>query len=193
MSGPTGGPNGELQNLHLGALGSVRQNRRSRLARRSLVSRPRASSSPSIWFGQYVRSGKSVRRIQAMNEPIVFISRFRLRDGQADAFAAAFSDAAASIAVGKPRTSLYAAYLDETNSDVRIVHAFPDAAAMTAHFTGSDKRAASIAGLVEYAGFQVLGRAPAAAVGQLRAEAGALGVGLELHPRSLGGFIRGTA
>src|SRR5436190_23606321 len=46
-SGPIGGPNGEVQILQRGALGSIRQKRRRRRALWSEVSRLRACSSDS--------------------------------------------------------------------------------------------------------------------------------------------------
>ena len=85
-----------------------------------------------------------------MAEPIVFISRLRLRDGAADPFAAMFRNAVAAIADSKPRTALFSAYLDADRTEVAIIHVFPDAAAMADHFEGSDDRAGTIADLVEY-------------------------------------------
>ena len=128
-----------------------------------------------------------------MAEPIVFISRFRLRAGAADAFERAFDAAIELIAESKPRTATYAAYIDDEESELRIVHAFSDAAAMSAHFEGADERARSIAGLVEPAGFEVFGPAPTSAVDMLRQAAGSAGVVLRVFPRCIGGFLRASA
>jgi len=125
-----------------------------------------------------------------MAEPIVFISRFRIRAGAADAFAKAFIEGIALIAEAKPRTALFAAYVGGSESELRIVHAFPDAEAMSSHFAGSDERASSIAELVEPAGFEVFGPAPAPAVEQLEREAIASGAELRTFPECLGGFLR---
>ena len=128
-----------------------------------------------------------------MAEPIVFISRFRLRPGAADAFAIAFGAAVGPIAASKPRTAMFVAYVDADESEVRIVHTFPDADAMSAHFEGSDERANSITDLVEPMGFEVFGPAPTTAVDQLRREASEAGTGLSVFPRSLGGLLRAPA
>jgi hypothetical protein len=90
----------------------------------------------------------------------------------------------------KPRTALFAAYADETGSDVRIVHAFPDAAAMALHFEGSDERTTSVSELYTPAGFEIYGRAPAAAIDQLRREAAMASVGVDNFPDPIGGFLR---
>jgi hypothetical protein len=128
-----------------------------------------------------------------MAEPIVFISRFRIRAGALDAFAEAFESAIALIAETKARTATYAAYSNEEETELRIVHAFPDAAAMSVHFEGADERARSIADLVELAGYEVFGPAPTSAVDLLRRSAGAAGVALFVHPRCIGGFLRAPA
>jgi hypothetical protein len=78
-----------------------------------------------------------------MTEPIVFISRNRILPGKRAEFAAAYAQGVGMIGSSKPRTALFAAYVDETGTDVRIVHAFPDAAAMALHFEGSDERTTS--------------------------------------------------
>jgi hypothetical protein len=128
-----------------------------------------------------------------MTEPIVFISRNRILPGKRAEFAAAYAQGVGMIGSSKPRTALFAAYVDETGTEVRIVHAFPDAAAMALHFEGSDERTASVSELYAPAGFEIYGRAPAAAIDQMRREAAMAGVGLDVFPDPIGGFIRAPA
>jgi hypothetical protein len=123
-------------------------------------------------------------------EPIVFISHSRVAPGRRDDFGTAYARAIDLIASTKPRTALFAAYLDETEATVSIVHVFPDAAAMNDHFMGSDERTASVAELIQLAGFEVYGPAPTPAIEQLRRVADAGGFGLVVNARSLGGFLR---
>jgi len=125
-----------------------------------------------------------------MPEPIVFISRFRVIAGQRDAWVAAFGEFVQVIAAAKPRTALYAAYLDERGGETRIVHVFPDAAALAHHFEGSDDRSSSVSRLIELAGFEVYGPAPEAAIDQLRREAAGAGATLDVFPDSIAGFLR---
>ena len=127
-----------------------------------------------------------------MVEPIVFISRFRIREGHGDDFERMFGGAVELIASTKPRTALYAAYADAATSSVRVVHAFPDAAAITAHFEGSEERSAGVEGVITPAGFELYGPAPDPVALQLRREATAAGVIFEHLPGSLGGFLRDT-
>jgi hypothetical protein len=128
-----------------------------------------------------------------MPDPIIFISRSRIAEGKLDAFVAAYRDAVPLIAETKPRTAVFAAYLDESRREVSILHVFPDAAAMLAHFEGSDERSASVAELITLIGFEVFGPAPQAAVEMLRRQAEAGGFGVVVRAEPIGGFLRATA
>jgi hypothetical protein len=126
-----------------------------------------------------------------MAEPIVFISRWRIRQGKRAALEAMFAQAVGFIGSTKPRTALFAAYLDEAGEELRFVHAVPDAAALTDHFEGSEERSASVQDMIELLGFEVYGAAPEAAVDQLRRATGAMpGAELTLLPISMGGYLR---
>ena len=128
-----------------------------------------------------------------MFEPIIFISRNRIRDHKRAEFVSLAAQAVGFIGSTKPRTALFAAYADEAGTEVSIVHAFPDADAMALHFEGSEERTTSVSQLIVPAGFAVYGRAPAAAIDQLRREAAAAGVGLDVLPDAIGGFLRAPA
>ncbi len=128
-----------------------------------------------------------------MAEPIVFTSRFKLLGGNGASFEAMFSNAVELMSSSKPRTALYAAYRDEAGTEVRIVHAFPDAAAIAAHFEGSEERSKAAYELIVPAGFEIFGRAPASIVSQMRREAAEAGVSLDLAPDPIGGFLRAPA
>jgi hypothetical protein len=129
-----------------------------------------------------------------MSEPILFISRWRIRAGKRAELEAMYARSVGFIGSGKPRTALFAAYLDEAGEELRIVHAVPDAAAMTEHFEGSEGRSALVQDMIELIGFEVYGSAPAAAVEQMRNEVAAVpGAELTLMPRSIGGYLRAPA
>ena len=127
-----------------------------------------------------------------MADPIVFISTFQLRDARRAEFDGMFAKAVELIGATKPRTALYAAYADRSSSRLRVVHAFPDAAAIEAHFEGSDERSQSVADVIVPAGFALYGPAPKAVREQLRGESAETGVTFEELPDSLGGFLRAS-
>jgi hypothetical protein len=128
-----------------------------------------------------------------MTEPIVFVSRWRIREGKRQAFEAMFTQAVPFIASTKPRTALFAAYVDEAGEELRIIHAVPDAAAMTDHFVGSEERGGPAREVMELLGFEVYGDAPPAAVDQLKREAALAHGELTLLPVSIGGYLRAPA
>ena len=125
-----------------------------------------------------------------MAGPIVFISRNRIAAGGRAAFEEPFGGVVGAIAETKPRTALFAAYLDQTGTQLAVVHAFPDEAAMALHFQGSAERTESAAGLIAPTGFEVYGLARSPAIDQLRREAAAAAASLDLLPVPLGGFLR---
>ena len=125
-----------------------------------------------------------------MSEPIVFVSRNRIVEGRRAEFEIAYAQAVDLIRATKPETSVFAAYADETGTEVRVVHVFPNAKAMAFHFEGSADRSESAAGLIAPTGFEVYGRAPVAAIEQLRREASAAGASVDVLAASLGGFLR---
>ena len=125
-----------------------------------------------------------------MAGPIVFISRHRIAQARRREFEHAYGRAVELINATKPGTALFAAYVDDRGTEVRVVHAFPDAAAMVAHFEGSQERSQSASGLITPAGFEIYGQAPATAVDQLRREAATADAGIELFGDPLGGFLR---
>jgi hypothetical protein len=135
------------------------------------------------------RTGKE----EVMDDPIVFISRNRIVPGRRDTFEAAFRHALDAIGSAKPRTALFAAYLDETGSEVHVVHVFPDADSMLLHFAGSEERSQAAAPLIEPLGFEVYGAAPSEAIAQLKREAQRAGFAVELRPVPIGGFLRAPA
>jgi hypothetical protein len=126
-----------------------------------------------------------------MADPIVFISTFRI-EGRVGDFERMFAGAVDLIASTKPRTALYAAYADPAASIVRVVHAFPDAEAITNHFQGSEERSRSVDDLIVPAGFALYGPAPDGVIEQLRNEAADASVAFDHIPNAVGGFLRAT-
>ena len=125
-----------------------------------------------------------------MAGPIVFISRNRIVDGRRTELELAFAGAVGLIDKTKPDTALFAAYLDESATEVRVVHAFPDARAMALHFEGSTERTPSASELIALAGFEIYGQAPASAIDQLRREADSIDASFQVFANPIGGFLR---
>src|SRR3954453_5360935 len=95
-----------------------------------------------------------------MPGPIVFISRNRIAEGRRGEFELAYGRGVGLIETTKPETALFAAYLDDSGTEVRVVHAFRDAGAMTLHFEGSEERTQSASDLITLAGLRSTGKLP---------------------------------
>jgi hypothetical protein len=123
-------------------------------------------------------------------EPIAFISHFRVKRGKAAAVRTMFAAGATQLAVAKPQTAAFLGYLDERGTRLTIVHLFPDAEAMDAHFEGADQRSQAAYELFEPAGWEIYGHPSAAALAMIEREAAQAGVPLMVAPKALGGFTR---
>jgi quinol monooxygenase YgiN len=125
-----------------------------------------------------------------MTEPIVFISHFRIKAGQLDAFRTYFREGATGLQAEKPRTVAFLAYADEAGTRVSIVHVFPDADAMDLHVEGAAERSRAAYEFMEPDGWEIYGAPSAAALGMMRAGALAAGVSLTVERGHIGGFLR---
>ena len=125
-----------------------------------------------------------------MSQPIVFISHFKIKDGEFEAFERFVAEGAKALEAEKPGTVVFLPYVNEDRTEVSIVHAFPDQDSMAIHFHGADERGARALEFIEPARFEVYGPAPDVLVDGLRQEAATAGVPLRLLPGSLTGFLR---
>jgi quinol monooxygenase YgiN len=124
-----------------------------------------------------------------MTGPIVFISHQRVRPGMLDAVRSAFAEVSAELEADKPGTVVFHAFASEDETELRIVHIFPDASAMDRHMVGVAERAARAREFMETTAFEVFGR-PSAGVAEMMQQAAGGGVSLTLMPDPIGGYLR---
>jgi quinol monooxygenase YgiN len=124
-----------------------------------------------------------------MAGPIVFISHQRVRPGKLEGFRSAFASVATSIEADKPGTIVFLAFASEDETEVRIVHMFPDAAAMDQHMVGVMERSALAREFMETTAFEVYGRLSARFAEVMRQAAGG-GISLTVMPDQIGGYVR---
>lgn len=125
-----------------------------------------------------------------MSGPIVFISHFRIKEGQFDALKQLTLDTADGVQSQKPRTVLYLSYMDEDRSAISFVHAFADADAMDLHFEGAGERSKAAFEFIEPLGWEFYGSPSSAALETMRRAATASGATLTVQPEYLVGFLR---
>lgn len=124
-----------------------------------------------------------------MSGPIVFISHNRVKDGLLAEYRQFYQEGAGLIEASKPGTLVFLAYFSEEDSQVTIIHIFPDADAMAMHMQGASARAKQAYVYLEPVALDVYGN-PGDQILQAMKQATGPGVSIKLNPDGLGGFVR---
>ena len=98
-----------------------------------------------------------------MSEPIVFISRFRIKEGRVDDVRRHFEERAGALKGREAPDPRLPGYVDRDARAVAcfLVHAFGDAEAMDLHFEGAEEQARAAYELLEPDGWEELTAAQA--------------------------------
>lgn len=125
-----------------------------------------------------------------MPDPVVFLSHFRIREGQLGHVRQMADAATSELEAEKPRTVLFQFYLGADGGSISFLHAFPDAESMDLHFDGADERSRAASLYMDPIGWEVYGTPSTVALESLIQAADSAGVPLAQHPEYLGGFLR---
>jgi len=125
-----------------------------------------------------------------MTEPIVFVSHFSVKEDKLDGLRQMFREALEMLEAEKPRTTAQLAYLDESGTNVSIVHVFADADTMDFHFQGAEERSRAAYAFMDPAGWEIYGTPSGAALQMMRQAATSADVALTIRSEYLGGFLR---
>ena len=124
-----------------------------------------------------------------MSEPIVFISRNRVKEGMLDEFSRHYTDSIPATEANKPGTLAQLAYLNEETSEVVIVRLFPNAEAMDQQLQGADERSKAVYRFIEPTRVVIYGTPNSYAMEMMKKVAGS-GIEVSVNPQFIGGFIR---
>ena len=124
-----------------------------------------------------------------MTDPIVFISRNRVRKGMYDDFRKHYRDSVPPIEAGKPGTLVQLAYVNEDTTEVVIVRLFPSAEAMDLQLQGADERSKVAYKFMEPASIEIYGTPSSYSMEMMEKVAGS-GISVSVNPQFIGGFIR---
>lgn len=124
-----------------------------------------------------------------MSDPIVFISRNRVKEGMLDDFTKHYHDSIPPIEAGKPGTLVQLAYVNEDATEVVIVRLFPNADALDHQIQGADERSKKTYEYIEPIGIEIFGTPNPATIEKMK-KIGGSGVVVSISPNYLGGFIR---
>jgi hypothetical protein len=124
-----------------------------------------------------------------MSDPIVFISRNRVKEGMLDDFRKHYHDSIPPIEAGKPGTLVQLAYISEDGAEVDVVRLFPDAEALDLQIQGADERSKITYQYIEPTGIEIYGSPSDHTLEKMKKIAGS-GINVSIIPRFTGGFIR---
>jgi hypothetical protein len=124
-----------------------------------------------------------------MADPIVFVSRNRIKPGMLDDFCQHYRDSVPVTQANKPDTRVQLAYVSEDATEVVIVRLFPSADALDAQLQGADQRSPAVYRFIEPTGIEIYGAPNAYALEMMKKVAGS-GIRVVISPQFIGGFIR---
>ncbi len=127
-----------------------------------------------------------------MSEPIVFISRNRVKESKLEEFKLHYRAGAEKLGREKPGMVAFLAYASDDGAEVSIFHVFPDADAMDHHMQGVVERSKEAFQFIESAGFEICG-APSDDVLQMMKQIADSGPPVRIDPQLLGGYLHLTA
>ncbi len=124
-----------------------------------------------------------------MTDPIIFISRNRIKDGRVADFRQHYSDSLPATVANKPGTLVQLAYESEDATRVDIIRLFPDADALDMQLRGADERSKRTYEFIEPVSVEIYGTPSPFALEMMKKVAGA-GIEVTIKPQFTGGFIR---
>ena len=124
-----------------------------------------------------------------MSDPIIFVSRNRIKAGRLAGFRKHYQASLAPIQAGKPGTLAQLAYESEDATQVTIVRFFPSVDALDLQLQGADERSKKTYQFIEPLAIEIYGTPNPATLEKMRKIAGS-GILLSVYPRYMGGFIR---
>jgi hypothetical protein len=124
-----------------------------------------------------------------MSEPVVFISRNKIKVGRAAEFRQHYRESIPLVVAGKPGTLAQLAYENEEATEVTIVRLFPSADALDLQIQGANERSKITYEMIEPISIEIYGRPNPATVEMMKKIAGS-GIIVSISPNYLDGFIR---
>ena len=124
-----------------------------------------------------------------MTDPIVFISRNRIKKGMFDDFRQHYADSVPRIEAGKPGTLVQLAYVNQDATEVAIVRVFPSAEAMDLQLQGADVRSKAAYQFIEPTSIEIYGTPSDFSMEMMEKVSGS-GIDVSVNPLFIGGFIR---
>ena len=126
-----------------------------------------------------------------MSETIVFISHFKIKEGKLDSFKQHAQRVREHIKANKPGTVAFHQYLNEEETELSIVHIFPDSEAYDRHLEGLAERVKGSFEFIEPIRRELYGMPNEQALAMSRPPDGS-GMVFDHKSQLMGGYIRFT-
>ena len=124
-----------------------------------------------------------------MSDPIVFISRNKIKEGKADEFRKHYQNSIQPIFDGKPDTLAQLGYENEERTEFTVIRVFPNADALDQQIQGADQRSRKTYEYIEPIAIEIFGTPNPVTLEKMKNIAGS-GIEVSIYPNYLGGFIR---
>jgi hypothetical protein len=123
-------------------------------------------------------------------EPIVFISHSTFKEGMFAGYRDMSREVTPLIERDKPGTVVFLQYASDDDSELHIVHVFPDADAMTRHLEGANERVAKALEFIDVVGYEIYGSPNEDVLERMQGFAKESGATLTVRPHHIGGYLR---
>lgn len=120
---------------------------------------------------------------------IVYISHFRVKEGQFDSLMQLNKMVSEQIKTNKPGTVAFLQYINDEGTELSIIHMFPDAESFDRHIAGADERASVALEFIEPTRREVYGMPSKRVLEMLRPSVGS-DIAYHIMPHHTGGYIR---
>lgn len=134
-------------------------------------------------LSERVRSGGQ------MANPIVYISRNRVKKGMLDNFRIHYLDSVPSVELGKSGTIVQLAYVNEDSTEIDIIRVFPDAESMEFQIMGIDENIKIPCQYLETTRIEIYGVPSNNTMDRMKKVAGT-SIEMHVNPQFIDGFIR---
>lgn len=124
-----------------------------------------------------------------MSDPIVFISRNRVKEGMLEAFKKHYQESIPRTQAAKPGTLVQVAFINEDGTEVDIIRLFPNAEALDQQLQGADDRSKLTYQFIEPTQVEIYG-CPNDYVLEMMNKVAGTGISVSIKPEFMGGFIR---
>jgi hypothetical protein len=124
-----------------------------------------------------------------MANPIVYITRNRVKDGMLDNFRIHYLDSVPSVELGKSGSLVQLAYVNEDATEIDIIRVFPDAESMEFQLMGIDEHSKITCQYLEPTRIEIYGSPNGNTIDIMRKFAGP-SIEVQVNPQFIDGYIR---